>query len=350
MAQQSREPTLPGDRPLDEVLERVASLSAARLDAAVLALASWSLFGVLLDVRNHGQGASFALEGFLTVPHTIFYSGFAGIAVLLVAVVYANRRAGASRKESVPVGYRLGLVGVGIFGLGGPGDALWHATFSAEQGVEALTSPTHLMLATGAVLFLSSPLRAAHAREENGLLGRATAGVSATYVLASITIITLYSHPVADPHAMRAAGDVAKMNLGVTGIMLHAAVLSGLAVVLVREFDVVPGTFTFMLLIDGIAMTWVGQSYVLLPGMVLAGVVADGLLVTLDPSAERPRHLRVFAAAVPAVVYAFYFVSIALAATIVWPVHTWAGAVVLAGFAGLLVSYVSLPSSRAAAA
>lgn len=325
------------------LLDRAASLSAARLDVAVLALASWSLFGVLLDVRNHGSGASFAREGFVTVPHVIFYSGFAGIALVLVVVVYANRRAGASRRESIPDGYRLGLLGVGIFGLGGPGDALWHATFSAEAGVEALTSPTHLVLATGAVLFLSSPLRAAHGRE-NDRLGRATAGVSAAFVLTSITIVTLYGHPLAVPAAMRAG---ASTTLGVVSIAFQAAVLVGIALVLVREFDVLPGTFTFLLAVNGVAMTWIGASYALLPGTVLAGLVADVLLVTLEPSVERPLRFRAFATAVPVVVYGLYFLSVELAGTIQWVVHVWTGSIVLAGFAGLLSSYVALPSAGA---
>lgn len=148
------------------IVARVAALDGIRIDAGVMALAVVGLIGNLLDIRSHDAGLSFEEEGFLTVPHVIFYSAFAGIAVLIAAVILANRLEGDSWWAAVPPGYRLGVVGVVLFGLGGPGDALWHATFSAESGVEALTSPTHLMQATGAVLFVSSPARRGFNRAE----------------------------------------------------------------------------------------------------------------------------------------------------------------------------------------
>lgn len=38
---------------------------------------------------------------------------------------------------------------------------LWHSRFGIEAGIEALLSPTHLVLALGGMLMVSGPLRAA---------------------------------------------------------------------------------------------------------------------------------------------------------------------------------------------
>jgi hypothetical protein len=57
----------------------------------------------------------------------------------------------------------------------------------------------------------------------------------------------------------------------------------------------------------------------------------------------------VFAFAVPALLYLFYFLNLAIVepwrfqSRITWSVHFWAGSIVLAGLVGFLLSYVMLP-------
>lgn len=322
------------------VVDWVASLDGVRMDAGVMGLAIVGLLGNLLDIRSHSAGQSFDQEGFLTVPHLVFYGAFAAVAVLIGSVIVANRLQGESWIDAVPYGYRLGVVGVLLFGLGGPGDALWHAAFHAESGVEALTSPTHLMLATGAVLFLSSPARRAFGRPQ--LRGRAQVPMvlSAAFTFTAITIITLYGHPVFSDQLVRTGENI---GLGVVSVMLQAAVLAGVLAVLVRRFRLVPGAFTLLLGLNGAAMAWIGESFVLLPGIVMTGLVADGLYAWLRPTPDRVLAFRAFAAGIPALYYGLYYVSIALTGGIAWVVHIWTGAIVLAGFAGLLVSYLALP-------
>jgi hypothetical protein len=326
-----------------KVVRWIASLDGIRLDAGVMALAIVGLVGNLLDIRSHSAGRSFDEEGFLTVPHLIFYGAFAGVAVLIASVIIAKRLDGKSWGEAIPHGYRLGLVGVVLFGLGGPGDALWHATFHAESGVEALTSPTHLMLATGAVLFLSSPARRGFSRPL--LRGRAQIPMvlSAAFTFTAITIITLYGHPVFSDQLVRTGENI---GLGVVSVLFQAAVLAGVLAVLVRRFRLVPGAFTLLLGLNGAAMTWVGESYVLLPGIILTGLVADALSLWVRPGPDRELAFRGFLAGIPALYYALYYLSIALTGGIEWVVHIWTGAIVLAGFAGLLVSYLALPGER----
>lgn len=334
------------DPPTDDeqrLLDRVAAFDGVRLDAAVMAFTVVGLYGNLLDIQGHDAGISFEEEGFLTVPHIIFYSAFAAIAITVAVVIVARRHQLGSWRAAVPKGYRLALLGIGLFALGGPSDALWHFTFSAESGVEALTSPTHLMLATGALLFLSAPLRRAWGLSD--LRGRLQAPMvlSAAFTLTGATIITLYAHPVYGDQWVTEGTNV---SLGVASVMLQAAVLTAVVLLLVRRFDLAPGALTVVVAVNGFAMTWVGESFYLLPGIVAAGVVADALHYGLDP-ASGGRRFRLFAALVPATYYAAYFASIEATAGIAWVVHISAGSVVLAGYAGLLVSYVVAPSRAA---
>ena len=72
-------------------------------------------------------------------------------------------------------------------------------------------------------------------------------------------------------------------------------------------------------------------------------LVADLLLVALRPSSIRLVQVRTFAFLVPTVLYAFYFAGLITVNGVWWPVHLWAGAPVVAGLTGLLVSVLVFP-------
>ena len=75
-----------------------------------------------------------------------------------------------------------------------------------------------------------------------------------------------------------------------------------------------------------------------------AGLIADLLLRLLKPSAERPVALRIFACAVPTILYGLYFVAMIVdGGGIEWSVHLWAGSTVMAGIVGVLLSYLVVP-------
>jgi hypothetical protein len=167
--------------------------------------------------------------------------------------------------------------------------------------------------------------------------------MSAAFTFTALTIITLYGHPVFGDQWVLQGNNV---SLGVISVMFQAGILAGVLAVLARRFRLVPGAFTLLLGLNGVAMTWVGESYVLLPGIVLTGIIADAAYFRLEPTPDRDRVFRGFVAGVPLLYYALYFVSISLTGGIEWVIHIWAGSVVLAGFAGLLVSYVALPDEK----
>jgi len=67
-------------------------------------------------------------------------------------------------REAAPGGYGPAALGVPVFVLSGLGGGLRHGLLGVEVGLEALLSPTHLLLALGAVLMVAGPFRAAWRR------------------------------------------------------------------------------------------------------------------------------------------------------------------------------------------
>ena len=117
----------------------------------------WYVFGLFLDGWAHTHISR--LETFFTPWHAIFYSGYfltTGTLMLWTScrrrVIGAERLNGGAESgrgrwaEAIPDGYGLSLLGALVFLFGGIGDMLWHEIFGIEDNIEALTSPTHLLL------------------------------------------------------------------------------------------------------------------------------------------------------------------------------------------------------------
>lgn len=122
----------------------------------------WLIIGLFTDGWAHHNLPN--LETFFTPWHAALYSGFAASAGWMVHLARRNRRRGFSWRQALPIGYPLAAVGVAIFGVGGIGDMLWHTIFGVEVGIDALLSPTHLVLLTGGLLVVTAALRSGWAR------------------------------------------------------------------------------------------------------------------------------------------------------------------------------------------
>ena len=164
-------------------------------------LAAFFVIGLFVDgwAHNHGR----VDESFFTPWHALFYSGFAIVAGALFWQVIRNRRAGLSRREAIPAGYEYALLGVFVFGGGGVGDLIWHSLFGIEEDVEALLSPTHMLLVIGMVLIVSGPFRAAWLRRDqaSGWAKFFPIVLSVTLFFSVISFITQFAHPMLQPWA-----------------------------------------------------------------------------------------------------------------------------------------------------
>ena len=345
-----------------------AATASRTFDWAIVVLAAWFQFGAFLDVWAHVHRPE--LESFFTPWHGVLYSGFGACAGVLFATALTHRRPGMGLRDAVPAGYATALIGAGIFVVGGVLDMVWHTIFGIEADVEALLSPSHLILAVGSTLVLAGPLAAAWRRDEPlgwpGVL-------SAAFVLSSFSFWTQYAHPLARPWAamgnqptaaefpVRAADPLVRgegirtefigHGFGVGAILLQAALMSTLVLVLLRRDNgrLLPGALTVIFTVNAALIGFARDGLAFLPGAVVAGIVCDVLMARLDPSPARPRQFRRFAFLIGAVYYACFFASVALTKGLWWSVHLWTGAIVLAGIIGLLASYAVVPPPRAAA-
>jgi hypothetical protein len=309
-----------------------------RFEWAAVALAASVVAGAHVDSWAHGHIAS-TLETFFTPWHALLYGSFAATTVFLVVGAAWTGARPQEWLRALPDGYGLSLVGCVLFGIGGVLDMAWHLTFGIEVGFQALISPTHLILMASGFLIVSGPLRAAWRRPGRAIGWPAIA--SATLTLTTLTFFGQFDHPFTSQWSALPQTVVPAQpaeELGILGIVFQTALLMGVVLLLVRRFDLPIGCLTFLMSVNAVFVTLIaGPDLVILVG-VIGGVAADAAYAVLRPSPARLTRLRIFSFLVPAVLYTAYFSGLIHADGVWWPVHLWAGAPVVAGLAGLLVS------------
>jgi hypothetical protein len=222
--------------------------------------------------------------------------------------------------------------------------------------VEALVSPAHLVLGLGIWLLVGGPLRAAWARpgQLGGWAWQAPAILSAAFLLSVLTFFMQIAHHIPNPDFWggRPAGPTWLVReMGLVSLLFSLALPTGLILLLVARWRLLPGALTLLLALNAALMSLIYDGDAPLPlvlglavaAMGAAGLVADGLLAWLRPSPARPGALRAFATAVPMAIAAATFAAIGAMAGLWWSVHLWAGGIVLAGVGGLLLSYLLAP-------
>lgn len=351
-----------------EIAQRARSIGTVGFDWAMITLCAWLQFGFYLDAWAHFHRPE--LETFFTPWHAVLYSGFLAVTALTVGALVRNHAKGASWQRALPEGYGLSLVGVMIFIAGGVGDMIWHTLFGIEVDVEALLSPTHLLLALGSTVIYTGPLRSAWRRvgsKAEHWSAQLPMLLSLAFLLSSLTFWTTYAHPFARPwsalgnrptstffplqapdpiHSFGAAASAVFVHaLGVASVLLQSAWLSGVVLLAVRRWSwsLPPGGLTIVFTVNALLMGFMRDEKILVPAAALAGVAADLLLKQLRPSVARPVAFRLFACTVPATYSLFYFLTVMLTKGMWWSLPLWSGAIVLAGFVGWLLSYLMLP-------
>jgi hypothetical protein len=348
---------------------RLSSAAPSTFDWVFVALTAWSTAGLYADGWAHNHFGS-DLETFFTPWHGLLYSGAAAVAGLLLVATLRGRAAGRPWRRAAPPGYGASLLGQALFFLAGFGDLLWHALFGIEASLEALLSPPHLLLAVGGAAIVTGPLRAAWGRPvAPGWAAQGPMVLSLAYFLSVASFFLQFGHPLArplaalgnrptvaslpvaapDPPLLLAGGALnAAQSLvtgGVSGFLLHAALLTGVVLLVVRRWGaaLAPGALTLVVGLSALGVGAMRDELRIVPGAVAAGLCADLLLHALRPAAGRPGPFRAFAAGLPALWTAGLFAAIALTGGIWWSVHVWTGTIALAAIGGYLLSYAFLP-------
>ncbi len=327
-------------------------------DWTVVLLSAWYVVGLFLDGWAHHHIPE--LESFFTPWHAVFYTGFLAVAGFLMATLVRNHAKGYPWRHAMPPGYELSVLGVLIFMAGGLGDMVWHEIFGIESGVEALLSPTHLLLAVGMTLIINAPFRAGWRRLTDrhdpapswvALLPQL---LSLTFLWSGWSFFTQFAHPLVDtwaaagyhPPSSRGVAFL-RTSLGITSFLLQTGLMMGLVLCTIRRWTLPLGSLTLVFGLNATFMSFMEDQYHLIPAAALAGLGADLLIRWLKPSIERAASLRLFAFAVPLMYYTLYYVVLIGTRGLQWSVHVWTGSIVLSGIVGLLLSYLLIPPLQA---
>ncbi|MCA9836141.1 MAG: hypothetical protein KC422_04480 [Trueperaceae bacterium] len=291
--------------------------------------------------------------------HLLFYSSLAVIGLWLIGHAYRYLRQGYNGLNALPAGYLVSFFGVLIFGIGGVLDLTGHSFFGFEADMEALLSPTHMMLFIGWAMIAVGPARAASVRrrregKEPGLLSFLPALISWTMVANVFAFAGMAYFPTVNNAWMladwRTTVEWYGHSLGVMGTMAQSVLMVGTALWLVHSFKLPGGSFTFFFSLFALLMTITSFIPEFIPVFIATGILMDVLYVLLKPSSKRPAQLYSFGFALPLVFWSLFYtlaIQTGLKGGVWYTGYIWMGSIFEAAIVGLLIALLSNYSSQA---
>jgi hypothetical protein len=319
-------------------------------DLAAALLGTWVVLGLFLDGWAHVNQPG--LETFFSPWHAVFYAGFLVSTVVLARVVARFQR-GRFDPARVPAGYGLGLVGVALFVVGGVADGAWHTMFGVEVGVAALLSPSHLLLLSGGLLMVTSPVRSAWSSPDLPARAPALALLPALWATALTTAVVLFffqylsayvTRAPSTPEAVGPEGLVTTI-VGVASVLVTNVIVLAPVLLLARRWRLPFGAVALLATAGAVGLTALREFTLgaLVPAMLVGGLATDLLFARLRPGPDRPGVFRAAAVLAPTLLWGAWMVAYALAYGIAWPPELWAGVLSMASLSGLGLSVLVLP-------
>ncbi len=324
--------------------------------------------GFFIDAWAHGH---VPIETFLTPYHGFIYLGMLAILGTLAAQYFHGRRLGYRGIHAFAKPYHLALIGIPIFLIAAPSDALWHAIFGLEEGVDALLSPTHQMMGLAIFFFASAPIRSALAARDlgappKGLREQLPIAFALAAWLGLIHFGTAYAFiPAADrgnapppisplqaTYFTAIALSYYKSSLGVLVVIFQSALYSGFALFLGSQFRSAFGMLAVVLLLGNTlnAIPFTNATPLLATTILcslLAGLVGDAWIALRDPHPARPGAYRTLAVIVPFSYFACYLVITELTGGLWWDIHFRLGVLLWTAATGMGLSFLTMRARSA---
>src|SRR5579875_1159880 len=139
------------DRPRDEPL----------YDWAMAIAAVWLSGGMFVDSWYHLHST---IETFFEPAHGFLYAGLLLAFGATGLLAWINLRRGHRWPHLLPRGYVVTLIGMVVFALGGFLDLVKHQLWGFEESINALLSPTHLLIGIGFILIAGGVICAHYGR------------------------------------------------------------------------------------------------------------------------------------------------------------------------------------------
>lgn len=321
-----------------------------------VAFGAWMIAGLFIDGWAHDNNQP---ESFFTPWHGILYSGFLASTGAAIWSMRRHRDLAGPVRARVPVGHGLTLASLVVFGLGGLGDLVWHETFGVEVGVEALVSPTHLLLLIGGLVLLTAPVRSAWRTDGSPGTLKEFLGplLSVTFAVAVVGFFLVYLSPFVNraaaseferrpgvPHDHPATDPAELLQLvGIGSILMTTViVVIGMQLVLRRWQDPPKGSFTLML---GIAVIlFVALDEFAQPTLMFVGIIAGA---AADAAVRRLPAWAAGGVAALALWAAYFGLAAAFEGGVAWTAELWTGATVLAAVVACGIGLAANPPQSA---
>jgi hypothetical protein len=328
-------------------------LATERDDTVAGLCGVWMIAGLFVDGWAHRNQKP---ETFFTPWHAILYSGFAASATWMLYVARRHQRPGQSMRRTLPVGYGFRSLGVAVFGVGAIGDLIWHELLGIEVNIEALLSPTHLVLLSGGLLMAVGPIVSTMARETEAKPRWSSTGPiigTIAFVVSILQFFLMYVSPYVEDDYGRntyrqalAYGDRWLRNqleiAGIANIVIFTFVTTAALLFLVRRAPLPRGTFVAVLIVPAFLQTVLQSFDTLLRiiGAVVAAIVAELTWPHVAVAKNRRYVLPAWIALLTAITWFGLFVGVAFDSSeggVAWTAPLWTGVPFLAAlFAALL--------------
>jgi len=322
--------------------------------------------GASLDNWAHFHGR--VDESFFTPWHAVLYGMMALFGVVLGSVAVSNVTKGYAWRRSLPPGYMLSLVGVGLFVIAGFADLGWHLVYGIEFDTAAYVSPTHLLLLGSALLAGTGPLRSAWLTlRPSTTVGWHALGpmlLSAASTVAALAMFTQFTSPIVNTFAARTASAAQSADamtpqsetsptssphvldlrgveqaFGVAQVVVQVVLLMSMVLLLLHTWRLPFGALTLLVVLPSTVQAIMVDTYWLALAVLVTGLVSD-IVVRLFRTPLAGKRLYLIACLVPTLYMISYFAAMWLTVGIGWPATLIAGCVVYAGATGLFLAFL----------
>lgn len=319
-----------------------------------LATSIGMIVGLFIDGWSHSHITSRATESALTPWHVPLYAGSIACALVIFRIVERYRIPGAGWRGTAPRGYGLAVVATFLYPVGAALDLIWHAVFGVEGGVEALISPTHVVVISCMGVMVGTAFRSWAQADPVATAGDRWATwravTSMTFVLLTVLFSTTYADPLTK--LFGAPGTEQDVAAGLTGFLFISVIVSAVIAALLQPRRPLPtGSFTLLYAGAGIGIGFLSGAVAFTVTVCLAaGLATDAGLVLMRRRGWLDEYAFLLAPLSVAVLWTAYFALLAVRHGVAWIIHVWVGAIVLSALVALLISLLALGrASRAGA-
>lgn len=327
-----------------------------RLDTLIGLFSLWISFSFFIDAWAHENEP---VETFFTPSHGLIYGGMAALAGTLFFM-----------RKRIPSDYRLPLLGIPIFLIGGAADLVWHTLYGIETGIDIVLSPTHETIGFGLLLVASGPIISAvrHRGEMRTLRDQLPFILSLAAWLEMVHFATSYA---LQPHAAMMDAPPSstgfspdyftalaityyKLGGGIVILLLQMFIMASFTLFAATRLDLRPGALTLLLVLGNTMATvpFTNHTPLLAATFLMslfAGICGDAAIARSRRTGGMGSY-RLAGTVVPPVYVATYFVVTHATGGVWWDWDVQTSMVIFAAVIGFGLGALIVPPQQLPAA